>query len=114
RREDFTGHGLLPSFQGHLLLEVVYVIEGVGFPLEQLEGRGREVPRPGLHLDPVGEGHLVDPLHHLLCQIIRGLAVMGPESLTQLRHNLLLLVGRRTSWASMGSSAHWPPGLEGS
>ncbi|PON64033.1 hypothetical protein PanWU01x14_128000 [Parasponia andersonii] len=50
--------------------------------LERLEGWGREVPRPGLHLDPVSEGHLVDPSYSLLCQIIGVLAVMGPESLT--------------------------------
>ncbi|PON37320.1 hypothetical protein PanWU01x14_321190, partial [Parasponia andersonii] len=114
RREDFTGHGLEPGFLGHLLLKVVYVIEGVSFPIERPEGRGREVPRPGLHLDPVGEGRPVDPSHSLLCQIVGGLAVMGPESLTQLRHLLLLPVGRHTSWASMASSAYCPPGLEGS
>ncbi|PON51088.1 hypothetical protein PanWU01x14_219460, partial [Parasponia andersonii] len=113
-KEDFTSHSLVPGFQGHLLLKVVYVIEGVGFPLKQLEGRGHEVSRPGLHLDPVGEGRPIDPLHGLLCQIVGGLAMMGPESLTQLRHHFLLPVKRHTSWASMASSAHRRPGLEGS
>ncbi|PON36408.1 hypothetical protein PanWU01x14_328480 [Parasponia andersonii] len=90
------------------------MIEGVGFPLERLEGRGREVSRPGLYLDPVSEGRPVDPSYSLLCQIIGGLAMMGPESLTQLRHHFLFLVGRHISWASMVSSAHRRPGLEGS
>ncbi|PON70310.1 hypothetical protein PanWU01x14_082340, partial [Parasponia andersonii] len=50
----------------------------VGFLLERPKGRGREVPRPRLHLDLVSEGHLVDPSHSLLCQIVEGLAMMGP------------------------------------
>ncbi|PON74737.1 hypothetical protein PanWU01x14_047960 [Parasponia andersonii] len=35
------------------------MVEGVSFSLKRPEGRGRKVPRPGLHLDPVSEGRLV-------------------------------------------------------
>ncbi|PON34402.1 hypothetical protein PanWU01x14_344640 [Parasponia andersonii] len=113
-REDFTGHSLVLGFQGHLLLKMVYVVERVSFSLEWPEGQGREVPQSGFHLDPVSEGRPVDPSHSLFCQIVGGLAVMGPESLTQLCHHLLLPVGRRTYWASMVSSTRCPLGLEGS
>ncbi|PON67375.1 hypothetical protein PanWU01x14_103560 [Parasponia andersonii] len=84
------------------------MVEGVGFPLKWPEGWGREIPRSGLHLDPISEGRPVDSSHSLFCQIIGGLAVMVAESLTQLCHHLLLLVRGHTPRASMVSSARCP------
>ncbi|PON57203.1 hypothetical protein PanWU01x14_176170 [Parasponia andersonii] len=110
--EDFAGHSLVTSFQGHLLLKVIYVIEEVGLSLERSEGRGCKVFRLGLQLDLVGEGCPVDPSYSLLCQIIGSLAVMGPELLTQLRHHFLFPVGKHTFQAFLVSSVHCRYGPE--
>ncbi|PON71638.1 hypothetical protein PanWU01x14_070930 [Parasponia andersonii] len=65
-------------------------------------------------LNPVSEGYSVDPTHGLFYQIGRGLAVMGPESLTQLRYHLLFPVGEHTFRVLLVSSVHchfcpeWP------
>ncbi|PON51058.1 hypothetical protein PanWU01x14_219160 [Parasponia andersonii] len=85
---------------------MVYVIDGVGFPLEGPEGWSSEVSQFGLHLDPIREGHPADPSHSLLSQIIGGLAVMGPKPLTQLCHHFLLLVGKHTFKAFLVSFVH--------
>ncbi|PON66118.1 hypothetical protein PanWU01x14_111690 [Parasponia andersonii] len=83
-----------------------------GLPLERSEGQGREVLWLGLQLDPISEGRSVDPTHGLFCQIIRGLAMMSPESLTQFRHHLLFLVWKRTFPALLLPSVHRRSRLE--
>ncbi|PON69377.1 hypothetical protein PanWU01x14_088180 [Parasponia andersonii] len=91
---------------------MIYVIEGVSFPLEQPEGWSSEVSQLGFHLDPIGEGCLADPSHSLLSQVIGGLALMGSKPLTQFCHHFLLPVGKHTFEAFLVCSSFCHSGSE--
>ncbi|PON43316.1 hypothetical protein PanWU01x14_275140 [Parasponia andersonii] len=132
---DFSGSYLNHSRVGparvvEKTLQVTASSLGVDFPLERPEGLGREVPQSGLHLDPINKGHPVDPSHSLFCQIVGGLAVIGPEvstsfavppaSTTRMGQELLLAVDFRSlvgpfhpNLLSARSCLHSPATLRG-